>query len=79
VIVEETFPLKCSHEEMKAFIDRSGDNADGWISFFWGKMPDEYQPTTSIGDAIISQWLTQFSAMMKAEKPQAATTSEDES
>jgi glutamate racemase len=75
VIVEETFPLKCSHEEMKAFIDRSGDNADGWISFFWGKMPDEYQPTTSIGDAIISQWLTQFSAMMKAEKPQAATTS----
>jgi glutamate racemase len=75
VIVEETFPLKCSHDEMKAFIDRSGDNADGWISFFWGKMPDEYQPTTSLGDAIISQWLTQFSAMMKAEKPQAATTS----
>ncbi len=78
VIVEETFPLNCSHDEMKAFIDRSGDNADGWISFFWGRMPDEYQPTTSIGDAIISQWLTQFSAMMKAEKPQAATTSEDD-
>jgi glutamate racemase len=78
VIVEETFPLKCSHDEMKAFIDRSGDQADGWISFFWGKMPDEYQPTTSVGDAIISQWLTQFSAMMKTEKPQAATTSEDD-
>jgi glutamate racemase len=78
VIVEETFPLKCSHEEMKAFIDRSGDQADGWISFFWGKMPDEYQPTTSVGDAIVSQWLTQFSAMMKAEKPQAATTSEND-
>jgi glutamate racemase len=78
VIVEETFPLKCSHDEMKAFIDRSGDQADGWISFFWGKMPDEYQPTTSVGDAIISQWLTQFSAMMKAEKPQAATTSADD-
>lgn len=78
VIVEETFPLKCSHDEMKAFIDRSGDQADGWISFFWGKMPDEYQPTTSIGDAIVSQWLTQFSAIMKAEKPQAAATSADD-
>lgn len=78
VVVEETFPLKCSHDEMKAFVDRSGENADGWISFFWGKMPDEYQPTSSIGDAIISQWLTQFSAMMKAEKPQAATTSADD-
>ncbi len=78
VIVEETFPLKCSHDEMKAFIDRSGDQADGWISFFWGKMPDEYQPTTSIGDAIVSQWLTQFSAMMKVEKPQAAKTSADD-
>ena len=78
VIVEETFPLKCSHDEMKAFIDRSGDHADGWISFFWGKMPDEYQPTSSIGDAVISQWLTQFSAMMTTEKPQAATTSADD-
>ncbi|MFO1002407.1 MAG: aspartate/glutamate racemase family protein [Planctomycetaceae bacterium] len=78
VIVEETFPLKCSHDEMKAFIDRSGDQADGWISFFWGKMPDEYRSTASIGDAIISQWLTQFSAMMKAEKPQVSTTSEDD-
>lgn len=76
VIVEETFPLKCSLDEMKAFIDRSGDQADGWISFFWGKMPDEYQQTTSIGDAIISQWLAQFSAMMKIERPQASTTSE---
>ena len=78
VIVEETFPLKCSHDEMKDFMDRSGDHADGWISFFWGKMPDEYQPTSSIGDAVISQWLTQFSAIMTTEKPQAATTSADD-
>lgn len=74
VVVEETFPLKCSHDEMTDFIHRSGDQADGWISFFWGRMPDEYQPTTSIGDAIISQWLTQFSSMMKAEGAQAAST-----
>ena len=78
VIVEETFPLKCSHDEMKDFIDRSGDHADGWISFFWGKMPDEYQPTSSIGDAVISQWLTQFSAIMTTEKPQAASPSADD-
>jgi glutamate racemase len=78
VIVEETFPLKCSHDEMKDFIDRSGDHADGWISFFWGKRPDEYQPTSSIGDAVISQWLTQFSAMMTTEKPQAASPSADD-
>ena len=31
VIVEETFPLKCSHDEMKDFINRSGDHADGCV------------------------------------------------
>ena len=78
VVVEETFPLKCSHDEMKAFINRSGDQADGWISFFWGKMPEEYQPTSSVGDAIISQWLTQFSTMMKTDKTPEVSISDDD-
>ncbi len=67
VIVEETFPLGCSMEELDSFIDKSGDDADGWISFFWGKMPAEYEPPGSIGDAVTSKWLSQFSTRMKAE------------
>lgn len=66
VIVEETFPLRCSLEEMDQFIDQSGDNSSGWISFFWGKMPEEYRAETSIADAVTSQWLTRFSTRLKA-------------
>jgi hypothetical protein len=34
VIVEETFPLKCSAAELVSFIDRTGPLAAGWISFY---------------------------------------------
>jgi glutamate racemase len=68
VIIEETFPLGCSLEDMEAFMDQAGDDADGWVSFFWGKMPDEYSSPTSIGEAVTSQWLTKFSERIKTEQ-----------
>lgn len=71
VVVEETFPLKCSADELEAFMDESGDQADGWISFFWGRMPDEYSEKTSIGDAITAEWLRRFSRRMKQATPVA--------
>src|SRR5207237_9455390 len=36
VVVEETYPLKCSQKELEAFIDRAGPHAAGWVSFYWG-------------------------------------------
>lgn len=62
IIIEETFPLSCSMQEMSDFMKQADDISSGWISFFWGKMPDEYDPKASIGDAITSEWLRTFSA-----------------
>jgi hypothetical protein len=60
VVVEETFPLKCSPKELGKFIDDSGTLAAGWISFYWGKPPEELRHSGEIGDAILGQWLELF-------------------
>lgn len=39
VVIEETFPLKCSIAEFGHFIDKSAKHAAGWIGFYWGKTP----------------------------------------
>ena len=41
VVIEETFPLKCSMAEFAQFIDESKKHACGWIGFYWGKPPEE--------------------------------------
>lgn len=60
VVIEETFPLKCSPTQMTEFLDRSRESACGWISFYWGKPPEELRKSSSIGDAILAEWLEQF-------------------
>jgi hypothetical protein len=60
VVVEETFPLKCSMQELDRFIDDSKGDAAGWISFYWGKTPAELRRSGEIGDAILLQWLERF-------------------
>ena len=64
VVIEETFPLKCSPDEMEQFIDESKSVASGWISFYWGKTPEEYQKGDTIGDAIMARWLEWFPKKM---------------
>lgn len=60
VVVEETFPLKCSPKELDAFIEKVGPDAAGWISFYWGTPPDELRKSKTIGDAILLDWLERF-------------------
>jgi glutamate racemase len=72
VIIEETFPLGCSMEELEEFMDRSGEDADGWVSFFWGQRPEEIEASAGIGQAITRQWLTKFSERIKKERSDAA-------
>ncbi|MFM7056177.1 MAG: cellulase family glycosylhydrolase [Planctomycetota bacterium] len=64
LVVEETFPLKCSPEQLE-HIARRVPNISGWISFYWGRRIDEHEPQTSIGDAITTDWLSRFSAFLK--------------
>lgn len=60
LIVEEIFPLKCSTEELDAFIDGSRVIVDGWIGFYWGRTPEEYRQSKDIGSALTLAWLEFF-------------------
>ncbi len=68
IVIEETFPLKCSADELGEFLDRSRPIAAGWIGFYWGKTPAEYRPPKTIGDAIMLQWLDLFQDKRPNEK-----------
>lgn len=62
VIVEETFPLRCSVRELEEFIDRAGKEklAVGWLSFYWGKRPEELRKSKRLADRITLDWLERF-------------------
>ena len=60
VVIEETFPLKCSCEEFAQFVTQSKPTAAGWIGFYWGKTPAECRQSKTIGDAMMLGWLEFF-------------------
>jgi hypothetical protein len=60
LIVEEMFPLECTLDELKAFVARSGERADGWFGFYWGKTIEEYAREKDIPSAVMKLWLEYF-------------------
>jgi len=42
VVIEETFPLSCTGEELAAFLRASRDTACGWLWHFDGRTPGDY-------------------------------------
>lgn len=62
VLIEETFPLKCSLEEELQFIRESRPDASGWISFYWGQTPAELQSAGTLPEAMLRDWLIRFQA-----------------
>ena len=60
LIVEETFPLKCSPNDLDRFIADSVPHASGWISFYWGTPTEQLRRSSKIGDIITAQWLDLF-------------------
>lgn len=60
VVVEETFPLNCSPQELIEFIKSSKDSAQGWISFYWGKPLEELRRSRNLQDALLLDWLVLF-------------------
>lgn len=69
VVIEETFPLKCSQPEFERFMKDSEKTASGWIGFFWGKTPEEYRQSRTIGDAMMLNWLEFFQRKAKTLSP----------
>jgi hypothetical protein len=60
VLIEETFPLRCSIAEFDEFVKRSGEHAAGWIGFYWGRTREESLEKGTLTDAIIADWLKYF-------------------
>jgi len=64
LVIEETFPLKCSPDELQGFLKRLRDIAKGWISFHWGKTIKEYAAEEdSLTSALVRTWLERFRTM----------------
>ena len=62
LVIEETFPLACTLEEMDDFLKRSKPRAEGYVSFYWGRTIGEYAAATEKKDvaALIGAWLKYF-------------------
>ena len=60
VVIEETFPLACSPEELERFIRQSRGTTAGWIGFYWGRTPDELRASTGFADTLTLAWLELF-------------------
>jgi hypothetical protein len=70
LVIEETFPLNCSLEEMDEFLKKSRQRAEGFLSFYWGRTLEELsteaekQPTA----ALMANWLRYFREQAPAMK-----------
>ncbi|WZP00996.1 cellulase family glycosylhydrolase [Isosphaeraceae bacterium EP7] len=62
VVIEETFPMKCSGAEFRAFLEASKATAAGWVGFYWGETPEELAKKPDIGSAMTRGWLETFRA-----------------
>ncbi|MBL8853614.1 MAG: cellulase family glycosylhydrolase [Planctomycetaceae bacterium] len=60
VVIEEMFNLQCDGPTLASFIERSSDQATGWIGFYWGQTAEEYDPPSTIPDAMMLAWLKIF-------------------
>jgi hypothetical protein len=60
VLIEETFPLRCSLKEFEEFLDSSEKHAAGWLGFYWGKPPEELRRSKAVADALTRGWLDLF-------------------
>lgn len=65
VLVEETFPLRTSADELETFFEQSEGKAAGWLGFYWGKTPEECRRGKTLADAITLQWLELFQRRSK--------------
>ena len=63
VVIEETFPLRCTMAEFDDFVRRSRELSAGLIGFYWGKTPAECRASKEFVDALILQWLEYFQRM----------------
>lgn len=48
VVVEETFPMKCSPAEWREFLEKSRSLAQGWLAQYWSLSPQDIKTSDDI-------------------------------
>ncbi len=60
LLIEETFPLKCSMEEMEDFLEKAKERSAGFLSFYWGRTAAEYAQEQTLTAGLMKAWLEFF-------------------
>jgi hypothetical protein len=63
ILIEETFPLTCSIQEMDRFLNLTRSRTSGHISFYWGRTIQELSTANDLPSAITRAWLTHFKSL----------------
>jgi hypothetical protein len=56
IVIEETFPLSCSMEEFKKFVDEA-KRPDGWVSHYFGHTIQEHRDGAQPGGKLAAEFL----------------------
>ncbi|TWU30082.1 cellulase family glycosylhydrolase [Bythopirellula polymerisocia] len=70
LVVEETFPLSCSLEELDRFIQQTDDRVEGWISHYFGRSIAEHREGATPVGMPVAEFLEYW---QKKEKSMGAT------
>jgi hypothetical protein len=60
VVVEESFPLWCTAEELEQFVTQADKQAAGWFFFYWGRTLQQLAQDKDLGAALQRAWLERF-------------------
>jgi hypothetical protein len=69
VVVEEMFPMNCTPEELREFVEKSRGTASGWIGFYWGQTPEELSRGKTFLDVVTREWLKVFEQIRQGVLP----------
>jgi cellulase (glycosyl hydrolase family 5) len=62
VVIEETFPLSCTVEAHRRFLEGSRATVSGWIGFYWGRSLQDCRASKDMKDAFMLRWLEYFTS-----------------
>ncbi|HTL28874.1 MAG TPA: cellulase family glycosylhydrolase [Tepidisphaeraceae bacterium] len=57
VVIEETFPLACSADELRQFIEQTRNEVNGFIGHFGGETIEELERKKDVPRALMRSWL----------------------
>ncbi|MBZ5637047.1 MAG: glycoside hydrolase family 5 protein [Acidobacteriia bacterium] len=63
ILIEETFPMKCSPAEYSDFVQASRGIASGWLAHYWSLTPEELVGTTDIVNGLLLDSLRLFQSL----------------